>query len=266
MELFNNTREFWTKLKIEDIIGIQDKQEIESQLEDGKTLGETNFEVKNIRTFSAEGKNGILATYLLIELEDVADNEILHLIVKMVDNTIALRLAFMVQEFEPGDRCDIVGRGDQYIFEEPEDVNNFKFSDLEYAYSITQDIDGDSIEFNQLPQGELNGSCIYNPKESGMGDIFMTLVEYSTDVDCDNPYLMIVEEEELEPDKGDDWDYADDIDDEDDYDEECFDSPDYEEEIEEDEEEEEDNYGGLITIYMGTDISPLDLNVYPKGK
>lgn len=256
MELYKNTKKFWNNIKVGDIIGLQDKQEIEAQIEDGNQLGETDYEVKYIRTFSAEGDHGILATYLLIEIENSEKDENLFLSVKLVDNEISLKIFYEVQEFEPGDRYDAINRGDEWIFEEPEETDNFRYSDLEYASTIIRDIDENEISFTKLPQGDLHGSCISIPEESGVGDIFVTLVEYSTDSECDNPYLMIIEEEELEIDKGDDWDYADD-----DYDEE-LDSTDYEECCD----EEEKDYGGIIKLYLGSDLSPLDINLYSKEK
>jgi len=257
MEISKNTREFWKSLKIDDIIGLQDKQAIEDQMEEGKILGETDYEIKTIRTF--KDSNGLSERlFLTLERED----EEIMMVVKIVDDIVEQRIFFKVDEFDIGNRQDILDRGDEWIFKEPEDPEDFQVSELEYADVIEQVVDEEEVEFNQLPQGELSGECKYNPPESGMGDIFMTISEYSTDVDCDNPFLLIIEEECMMPDEecediDEDFEYDDS---EDEYDDEES----YEDD--EDDEEEDDDPGGVISLFLGADLSPLDFNVYRKGK
>lgn len=257
MDASKFTKEFVKKLEEGDIIGIQDKQAIEDQMDEGKdiSLGETNYEIKSIKTFKAEGEHGCLAECLIFELE--REEETIFLFVKIVDKNIAQRIYFNVNEWVSDTRLGIVERGDEYIFEEPEDTDNFNVIDLEYAKEIIQDVDDEEITFAQLPPGELNGGCTTIPKESGVGDVFMTLVEYVTDTDCDNPYLMLTEEEVIEPDDEGYQDY------EEDYDEDDYDEDEYEDE---DESDEDPGVGGVINFYLGCDISPLDINVYPKKK
>lgn len=270
MELSSNTKKFWKQLKIGDIIGLQDKQAIEDQMKEGKELGETDYEVRCIKTFKVDGELGRLAEYLLIEL--VQGEETIFLSVKIVDDHIYLRVFFEVEEFEQGNRVDMLENDCEWIFEEPEDTEDFNFTDLEYAKSIVQKVDEEEVEFTLLPQGELSGECTSNPKESGIGDVFMTLAEYSTDVDCGNPYLLIIEEEVVQSDDDNteipDGDYNND----DDYygdacDEEYYNGGMVQDDISDDiDDEDDDDTGGVITLYLGADLSPLDLNVYPKEK
>lgn len=257
MDISNNTKKFWKKLKINDVIGLQDKQAIEDQMEEGKDLGETDYEVKSIKTFNDEGN---LAEYLLIDLE--RENENILLAVKIVDDTVSQRIYFKVEDFEEGNRLDIINRKDEWVFEEPADPSDFEISDLQYASTIEQQIDEEEVEFYMLPQGELYGECTSIPKESGIGNIFLTLVEYTTDVDCINPFMLITEEEVIQPDEEPEEVYDDYNDVEDNFHDEFEES--YDDGVEEDESDEEDT-GGLITLYLGADLSPLDFNVYPIG-
>lgn len=263
MDLSESTKNFWKKLKVGDIIGLQDKQAIEDQMDEGKTLGET-YTVRSIKTFKAEGEHGCLAEFLLVEMDK--EEETLYLSIKLVDKDVTLRVFYEAEEFEQGNREDILAREEEWLFKEPEDTNDFDPGDLEYASSIIQNIDDEDVEFTQLPQGELHGSCTVVPEETGVGNVFMTLVEYSTDVDCDNPYMLVIEEEVIDcceededgkeyEDNGyeteNEWDGYDgyDGDGDDDY-----------------EDEDDDEEGGLITLYLGSDLSPLDINVYPVSR
>jgi len=274
MELSNNTKKFWKQLKIGDVIGLQDKQAIEDQMEEGKELGETDYEVRSIKTFKADGDHGCLAEYLLVEL--VQSEETIFLSVKIVDVEVCLRVYYEVQEFDQGNRADMLENDCEWIFEEPEDTENFNLSDLVYAQSITQKVDEEDIEFTLLPQGELSGGLTNIPKESGIGDVFMTLAEYSTDVDCGNPYILITEEEFIKTDEDDDDNnnlddgnlYNDDGYSEDFFDGGMIQDNDISDDVDDDdyEDDEDDDTGGVITLYLGADLSPLDLNIYPKEK
>ena len=102
----------------------------------------------------------------------------------------------------------------------------------------------------------------------------MTLSEYSTDVDCDNPYMLITEEEFIKPDEDDNTDnnlddgdlYNDDGYSEDYFDGGMIQDNDISDDIDDDDEDEDDDTGGVITLYLGADLSPLDLNIYSKEK
>jgi hypothetical protein len=250
MDNSENTKKVWKKLKKGDIIGIQDQQELQDQLEEGGIPEETNYTVSRIKTVIVGDD---MAEILLIELEQ-GDKELL-LSVKIVDDSITQRLWFKVDEFEQGNREDVLENGNEFIFEAPEDEDDFFMKDLEYAEYIEKEIDDEPVVFEKFPQGEVHGECTTVPRESGIDKTFMTIVEYYTDSDLDNPYILITEEEDVSEENEEEEEYDDG------YDGEYFDSPDYEEE-EENDEDEEDNPGGYITVYLGSDLTPPDINIY----
>ena len=276
MDLNDNTKEFWMGIKPNDIISLQDAQEIEGQMEEGKTVGETDYTVTSVNTVEVEGDNGILAIYRFLNIE--TEEDALLLMAKIVDNDIALRIYFKIDKFEPGDRYEVVERGDSWLFNEPDDPTNFKFEELSYADVIERVIDEEEVTFYQVPPGELYGTSKTDPPPSGLTDIFLTLVEYCTDSDLQNPYILALEEECIKSSSEDAGCQCCESDGDDVYEEDLTEEhsliisgigyDDYGD-VDDDEEDEDDDYdngGGVITLYLGADLSPGDVNAYRMTK
>ena len=180
--------QYWRNIKPHSIITLRDEQGIEDSLEKEGSVKGVDYEVNSIQRIM---ENNSLAEWLFFNLADKDQN--VWLMVKIVDEQISLKVYFEVDEFEQGNRKDIIEREDLWLFEKPEDLEHFDYNDLKYALEIIQPTDKGKIIFRQKGQGELFGTCTQNPVQSGMEEIFTTIVEYDTVDDCDNPELLILE-------------------------------------------------------------------------
>ena len=186
------TPEFWLNLKPESIITISDTQAIKDSMDAGEGTKGIDYVVKYmLRIKHLQG----LAEWLLLNLEGTDQD--LWLMVKIVDKEMSLRIYYEPPEFESGNRKDMIGREEYWLFDEPEDPDNFEFNDLRYAGDIEQTMQTPEGEqefvFRQKTQGEMYGTCTCRPLKSGMEETFATLVEYAVDQECENPELLILE-------------------------------------------------------------------------
>src|SRR5690606_25948201 len=74
-----------------------------------------------------------------------------------------------------GNRRDQVEtHGNEFFFEQPEDMSNFVYSDLKLAREIKI---GNTLYVERFP--EVHGNVIYIPDRPGLGDVVGTIKEYS---------------------------------------------------------------------------------------
>jgi len=184
--------EFWLNLKPESIVTILDAQAIKDSMDAGEGTKGIDYVVKYI--FKIKHVQG-LAEWLLFNLEGTEQD--LWLMVKIVDKKMSLRVYYEPPEFESGNREDMIEREEFWLFNEPENPDNFECNDLSYAIDIEQTIqtsEGEQeLAFNQKSQGEMSGTCTCLPLKSGMEKTFATLVEYIAEQKCENPELLIFE-------------------------------------------------------------------------
>jgi len=131
----------------------------------------------------------------LYKLSD--DEQDIWLVVRIVDHDINLLVCFEPEEFQPGNRKDAIDLEQAWIFEEPDDIDNFKYDDLKFIPEIIWEVMEDDEEkdavFKMKRTGVMYGSCVYRPESSGLGRMMAAVVEYRTDTKFENPDLFLFE-------------------------------------------------------------------------
>ena len=185
----NNTPAFWRNVKKDDIITLTDTQTIEELMEQKSDDITKGIDFTVIRVFQFKDNQGLIE-FRFFEIQ--TGDYTWHLLAKMVDEIVELRVYCVPEEFENGDRDKVVADGNQWIFQEPKNVDDFEVNTLEYTRNFDNtDSEGNVTEFEIQDQGEIYGEFmdLSNKDEP----TFAALVEYSTESKCDNPYALILE-------------------------------------------------------------------------
>lgn len=162
-------------------------------MDEGSGLTQIDYIVDYVRTIKQEDN---LADWLFFKLDD-PDQEI-WMVVKIVSNIIEYFIYYEPDEFQPGNRRDLIDNGDEWLFMEPADVHNFNMNDLEYTDEIiwtVEDDDGNDVElaYSIKKQRTMYGISNYRPSQAGLGNSFTAVTEYKTSTEFDNPEAMILE-------------------------------------------------------------------------
>jgi len=180
----------WYTVKQKSIITVSDAQGIQDSMKRGQGVRGIDYTVKAVARM--DQLNG-LSTHLLLTLDD--SQQTVYLLVKIVDHDLDLFLYFPVPGLDSGSRSELLERGMLWLFQEPQDPNNYAPEDLRYTMSVSQTLENQSeVVYNQKGQGELQ--CKYQelPPRSGMPlEQLATVVEYRTAQSVENPEFLIVE-------------------------------------------------------------------------
>lgn len=161
-------------IKKGQMVELRDKQTIDQIKEKtGKLVNGDFYEVLDVKTLRSE--NVELMTKIAYLSND------LRLILRGVDDEewYAI-LAFIPEDFKPGNRKDVIESGGQYIFQEPK-IENWKYNDLEHA-SVMNDEETSYISLH----GTIYGECDEDRKMFGFTHL-------KAEKDIDNPEAIIVE-------------------------------------------------------------------------
>ncbi|MDP8239519.1 MAG: hypothetical protein P9X24_10555 [Candidatus Hatepunaea meridiana] len=188
--------DFWREIHPGSTITLTDEQSISDSMERGEGIKGRDYIVESVWKIRQEDG---FAEWLLFNLDD-EDQEI-WLVVKIVDQNVGIFVYYEPDEFAAGNRRDVIERGDLWLFNEPDDVDNFRFDELKFVREIlwTVDIEDDGdvkekeILYQLKGQGVLYGSCRHDPIQPGLERIMATVIEYDTSEDYENPELMILE-------------------------------------------------------------------------
>jgi hypothetical protein len=217
--------EFWEKIKVNNIVTLKDEQGIEDSMEQSKGIGGLDYTVKSVKTITQTDN---LCKWLVFEL-DSAD-QVLWMVAKIVDEDVDVIIYFDIPEFPSGSREEMLDNDMFWLFQEPENHDDFDVSELKFSKDmfLNHEVDGkvEELHYQLKPQGQLFGTCKTSPSPSGIGDTFMGVMEYSTGQECENPEFLILEEGEI---------------------------PRYQ--------EDEDTEGGWITILLGCKVRGTEVDV-----
>lgn len=188
--------DFWRSIKADSTITLSDQQAITDSIERGTGVAGIDYIVESI--WKIREMNG-LAEWLLFKLDE--EDQELWLVVKIVDQHLNLLVFFEPDEFIPDNRRDVVERGDTWLFEEPEDNENFEFDALQFVseieWSVQTGENGETFDqellYRMKQQGVLYGHCTHDPVQAGIKRILTSVIEYATDSDYENPELMLLE-------------------------------------------------------------------------
>ena len=172
--------QYWEKAKVGSIIQLDDTQTLEFLLDQGKEVSDNgaDFEVVRIKNFSLND-NTVKIKMFFIQYEDI----VWYLVVKVLDKEAIVKVYYEPDDFECGNREDMLQNECFFLFEAPEDEENVIAEDLVFSTEIEE---GDDIFKSDM--GVMFGSCTEDGKED-----FATVVELFTKSENENPDLMIVE-------------------------------------------------------------------------
>jgi hypothetical protein len=183
---------YWNKIKVGSIIQLDDTQTLEFLLENGMPVSSNgaDFEVVRVKDLSLND-DSVKMKLVYIQLDDI----LWYLVVHNVENEITLKIYYQPDDIDFGNRQDLLDSDCYYLWEEPEDVDNIVLTDLVFS----TEIDEDGIIYKSLI-GAMHGTSV----EVGEKDNFATVVELSTETECEDKDFLIIEvcnvevEEQLE--------------------------------------------------------------------
>lgn len=196
--------DFWRSIKPQSTITLSDQQTLELAMKEGRGLESRDYVVHSVFTFRDNDRFG---EWKLFELVD--EEQDLYLLVKIVDDQLDVRVYFAPEEdeFDPGNRADMIDDEHYWMFMEPEDPDSFKLEELEFTEEfgwLFDDGKGGETEvvYQMKKQGVLFGEGEDLPVKSGDKPLFTALVEYRSVEDAENPEALILETGGEESDEG----------------------------------------------------------------
>lgn len=197
------TLSHWDSVKLNDIIQLKDELTLSYLMDQGHedlTNG-ADFTVKRKRKITAQDGN---TKWLILDIE--FSDFTWYLIVKSDKSDFDLYVYYNADDFEDGDRTDMIEKAD-WLLEEW--TNDKELKDLSFSPEIKE---GEDVIFKT--DGAKYGECVEDGEKS-----FATVVEYATDAEHDNPLMLALEfnqieefenreESEVEAEDDDDDDYG----------------------------------------------------------
>jgi len=208
MHVFDNegaTPAFWSGLTTGSVVILTDPQALADSAKEGRGAVGREYTVEEVR--SIREQHG-LATWQLFRLREIQQD--LWLLAKIVDQFVDLRIYFQLpdEEFKPGNRKDMVDRGNLWLFQQPANPEHFAYSELEY----TTEIQGPSepgqppVCYQMKDQGVMAGTMTTFSGNAPAGKMFTMLAEYQATGDCENPELLLLEMGGIDPNAPDNCD------------------------------------------------------------
>lgn len=192
--------EFWLKLDKDSVITLSDEEALDEAMEKGEGIKGIDYLITNKKVIRYEDK---VIQWVIFEIE--GEDEVCWFMVKIVDEELDFRVYYQPEGFEPGSRADLVERGLGWLFEPPEDEDDFVPGELEYARYPNvppvdeEEEDSDEVSYVAKPPGPLYARCKNYPGSSSDPG-FITVVEYSSEEDCSDPEMLVLEEGGLDED------------------------------------------------------------------
>lgn len=181
---------YWRAIKPDTTLTLTDEQALR------ESVSGQNYLVKQV--IKIREKSGI-CEWLLFEIEGLDEAPDSWLMVKIVDQELDLRVYFEDEDFESGNRNDMIDQDNMFLFQKPEDPDDFTCEELEYAKHIGWDFPGDEegdpsihVDYN-VKVGELQGDVSYDPCESGQSELLVTIVEFDTSDETTCPEMLVLE-------------------------------------------------------------------------
>lgn len=183
---------YWRAIKPDSTLTLTDDQALRESV-DGE-----DYLVKQVIKIREKDR---VCEWILFELEGQGDTPDTVLMAKLVDKEVEIRVFFESESFGSGNRNDMIDQDNLFLFQLPEDPDDFTCEELEYAKHIGWDFaDGEAsdaegeihVDYN-VKIGEMQGDVSYDPYESGQGELLATVVEFDTGDETTCPELLILE-------------------------------------------------------------------------
>jgi hypothetical protein len=170
---------FWRNVKPGDTLQLKDEVTVDEQIKAGK--GVDGLFIPVSRTASVQSGGGAVQ-WIFIELKDTAPKT--YVMAKAVGEFLDLRLYREAADFPTGNRKDMLDTENFWVFEKPDNPDDFSYLELKYTDTVTRKIEGGEITYTQKSQGEMDGECAMNPEIPGSVALLATISEYQADIDA----------------------------------------------------------------------------------
>ena len=172
---------YWNRIRVGSIIQLDDTQTLEFLLEQDKEISSNgaDFEVVRIKDISLNDAS-IKMKLVYIQFDDI----LWYLIVWDLSGEIKLKIYYQPDYFECGNREDILEKECFYLFEAPDDEENVIAEDL----VLTTNWEEEDAVF-----GSMHGVTYGTSVESGEEDDFATVVSMTTETECEDTDILILE-------------------------------------------------------------------------
>ena len=172
---------YWNKIKVGSIIQLDDTQTLEFLLENGHPVSSNgaDFEVVRVKDLSLND-GSVRMKLVYIQLDDI----LWYLVVHNVENEITIKIYYQPDDMDFGNRQDLLDADCHFLFEEPADADNIVPEDLVFATQIDE---GGTIYKSSV--GIMHGTSVEKDEE----DDFATVIELSTETECEDKDFLIIE-------------------------------------------------------------------------
>lgn len=138
-------------------------------------------------TIITESKN--LCKFVLLNCTDSSGP--FYLFAKIVDQEIDVRIYNEIGWIGVGDRARLMDTGNQRLFQQPTNPDDFQLCDLQWAESIEFIVNDNPVALNK--KSNVYGEAIDRPKKTGIDKLFANVIEYAAVEKIDNPEVLILE-------------------------------------------------------------------------
>lgn len=192
---------FWKSIKAGDQVVLSDTQTVKQRMierqqaaergENGSAVSlEATYEIKSV--LNCKSLNN-LAEWRFFQLDEER-----WLMAKIVDKELSITALRNAPDWEPSTRKELVDRELLFLFNEPENPDNFEYEELTFVDDIFEDneVNGKAVTtFYMKPQREQHARANWQPTQTGIGEQIATIVEYSAEAEkqYDDPECVILE-------------------------------------------------------------------------
>lgn len=205
---------YWKGVKSGDFIALRDSEAFDERLAGGASADQ-DYAVGDIRTFAILGRDkSQQGEYRFIELRGSEGGSLYLTLVEAAPAAgpggSELRLYFIPEGLACGTRDELIDAGQTWLFLPPEDPEDFKSSELEYApYPDVPELEEVDRESGRALSRKLvfsrsgPGSCLYGEAEDTKAAVIISEYVAASPPGEDppaNPLLIVLEEGWLRPD------------------------------------------------------------------
>lgn len=176
---------FWRAVKRGDQITLSDEVTLTVRMAAGKGPTPEQFEVREIVD--------ILPRARICQWRFFSIAMGRFLLAKIVDDAVELHAFAEAADWDPKTRKELVDANMFFLFQQPDNPDNFKPDELKYTLDIPHEVGEKKYVYSQKAQGELHGEATFIPSRSGLDHPIATVVEYQTQEKDVEPEMMILE-------------------------------------------------------------------------
>ena len=169
--MMDSSPKSWKSIKPSSTVTLTDSQSLK------KDVAGLVYSIKQILHIEESGK---LCEWLFFRLIGDGDEPEKWLMIKIVDDEIDLRVYTENPDFDGRNRQDLIDAQDFWVFQQPDDPDNFRVNELKYTKSVNWDfLDKTHSDYDLKGFGEMQGKVRISPLQTGQKkDLLASIAEY----------------------------------------------------------------------------------------